>query len=111
MATPKENQIAREIRAARAYAGWSRDQLGKAIGVSGQTIGKWERGDFTRQPADGMLRAILDTTKLPERLTALADPPKPSVAARARDAAQRLNDTPGASPKSDDAPDEADGAP
>lgn len=43
-------QLARAIDAARAWADLSREQVGAAVGVSGETIGRWERGEWKRQP-------------------------------------------------------------
>lgn len=79
----------------------SRTGLGEAIGVSKETIGFWERGEFTREPARALLEAIARETKVPatfERVVVA----KPSVTERARTAAQRLAGTPDASSETPD---------
>jgi transcriptional regulator with XRE-family HTH domain len=82
----------------------SRKQVGDAIGIAAVTLGQWERGNFTRPPAQGMLSMIAKATRIPAALEFVTESPaRPSVAERARAAAQRLGDTPGASPESDDA--------
>lgn len=99
-----DHAIAREIRAARAYARMSREGLGKELGVSDATIGDWERGDFTREPPLAMLAAIADATGLPRQFDRVVSTTKPTVTRRAAEAADRLDDTPEASPGSDAAP-------
>lgn len=99
-----DDPIAREIRAARAYSGKSRRQIADEIGVKAGTIGNWERGKFTRPPAQAMLSAIARCTKVPARfeLVLAVAPTRPSVAERARLAAQRLAGTQEASPGTGD---------
>jgi transcriptional regulator with XRE-family HTH domain len=66
MADP-DHRIASEIRAARAYAGMSRKQVGDAIGVSPWTIGNWERGEWEDQPPRiAMLEAIARACQIPD---------------------------------------------
>lgn len=98
-----DHQIAREIRAARAYAGMSRKGLGDAIGMSPAAIGDWERGDFTREPKPPMLEAIAEATGVPRQFERVVRS-KPSVTRRASEAANRLADTPEASLGTDAAP-------
>lgn len=111
MAEGPEHPVAREIRAARAYAGMSREQLAIHLGVSAETIGGWERGRFTRTPAQAMLVAIARYTRVPTSFELVtAAPLKPSVAERARAAAQRLGGTPGSSSETDGAQDAGGGS-
>lgn len=61
-----DRRLAREIRAARAYAGMSRAELGAAIDRNEQTIGKYERGEWTRTPSQIVLNAIAEVTGIPQ---------------------------------------------
>ena len=85
MPVGKDHPIAREVRVARAYAGLSRAQVGALIGVSGQTIGAWERGDFTQEPASGMLEALALKVGLPARFDHVATSPGGGSADSGRD--------------------------
>lgn len=105
-----DNPIARELRAARAYAGMSRQQLGAKIGISKDALGDWERGDWVREPALAMLEAVARHTGVPTSFEYVRAA-KPSVTKRAGSAGDRLDGTPGASSETDDAPDAEDGAP
>lgn len=61
------HHTARQIRAARAYANMSRLKLGRAIGVSDETIGRWERGDWKKDaPRLPMLEKIAQVTEVPD---------------------------------------------
>lgn len=63
----KDHPLAKRLRAARAYAESSRQQVGAAIGVSDQTIGRWERGDWkTSAPNTALLEAFARATEVPE---------------------------------------------
>lgn len=101
-----------EIRAARAYAGMSRKQIGDALGVSAQVVGRWERGKFKRPPASAMLEAIARATKPPHefQFVVTGQAARPSVTERARLAALRLDGTPDASQRSPGAQDAEGGA-
>ncbi len=57
--------IARAVRAARAYAGLSRDALGDSVELDGQTIGRYERGDWKEPPKGITLNAIADVCGVP----------------------------------------------
>ncbi len=59
-------RLAKEIRAARAYAGLSRAQLADEVGVKGDTIGRYERGEWTRPPGRLVLAAIAAKTAIPQ---------------------------------------------
>lgn len=102
-----DHPIARELRAARAYSGKSRLQIAGAVDISADTLGGWERGAFTRDPPRPMLAAIADFTGMPATFTYVVAV-KPSVTARARSAADRLDDTHGASSETNDVPDAED---
>lgn len=66
MANP-DHRIARQIRAARAYAGMSREQVGQALGVHEQTISRWERGAWKEKPPRlPMLEKIAQVTGIPD---------------------------------------------
>lgn len=62
-----DDPLARHIRAARAYANMSRDQIGNAVGVDGTTVGRWERGEWKKgPPRAAMLREVARITGVPE---------------------------------------------
>jgi transcriptional regulator with XRE-family HTH domain len=77
MADP-DHRIAKQIRAARAYAGLSRQQVGDALGMSPYTIGNWERGEWKDQPPRlPMIEAISRICGIPDLWVAvgfLAEP-------------------------------------
>lgn len=105
-----DHPLPSEIRAARAYAGMSRKQVGDALGVSAQVIGRWERGQFARPPAQAMLEAIARATNPPTAFEFVSTVSvRPSVAERARAAAQRLDGTQRPSSETGDAPGAEDG--
>lgn len=59
--------IARRVRAAREFAKLSRDGLGSLLGMSGATIGRWERGDWESEPPNvGQLQLVARHTGVPE---------------------------------------------
>lgn len=88
---------ARAIRAARAYAGMSRMQLGQLVGVSAETIGRWERGQWREgPPRPPMLEAIARASGLLDFVAAIqaeAQEPDPArrFAAATRQEAERRN--------------------
>lgn len=60
-----DEELARRIRAARAYKGLSREQVGKKIGVSGVTVRRMEDQSLTRDIKDVELAGIADACDLP----------------------------------------------
>jgi transcriptional regulator with XRE-family HTH domain len=60
------HRLAREIRAARAYANMSRIQVGAGVSLSGDTIGRYERGKFDLPLRKPMLDAIAKVTGIPQ---------------------------------------------
>lgn len=61
--TPPSTLLARRIRSARIYAGLSRRQLGAAIGLVPETIGRYERAESGL--SDRTLSAIATATGTP----------------------------------------------
>lgn len=49
-----------EIREARERIGWTQEQLGTQVGVSGRTVGNWERGTSVPRNRLAMLRDVLN---------------------------------------------------
>lgn len=57
--------LARRLRTARHWAGLTRDELGEKLGVVGETIGRYERGEFKKlEPRT--IAAIADATGVPD---------------------------------------------
>lgn len=54
------------IRAAREYAGLSRAGLAAELGMSSETIGRYERGEWIEPPKKPTLQAIARATRVPE---------------------------------------------
>lgn len=70
-----DHPVARAIRAARKYAGLSREQLGEAIGVGPATIGRYERGEWEREgPRQAALEGIGRATGIHEMLDVFGEP-------------------------------------
>lgn len=65
MADHGTRRLAREIRAARAYADMSREQVGLATDLSAEMIGRYERGEWKRPLKRPLLEAIARATKIP----------------------------------------------
>lgn len=90
--------LASAIRAARAWSGKSRAQLGRDLGVAAGTIGRWERGDWKDPPRGPMLAALAracDIDDLLDRLPGLlSGDPATRFAAAARGEAQQLRERP-----------------
>ncbi|MBU2708951.1 helix-turn-helix transcriptional regulator [Zooshikella marina] len=61
------SELWERIRAARASAGMTQEELASRIGVRRPTVGVWETSDPTKrsQPRDRMLRKIADATGAP----------------------------------------------
>lgn len=58
--------LGNRIRAAREYAGISRDELARRIEYkAGGTIGRLERGDWTEYPKERVLRDIANACGVP----------------------------------------------
>ena len=62
--------FARHLRAARAYKGLSRAGLGAKLGLDEATIGRYERGEWTRHPSRAVISEAARATELPEELVA-----------------------------------------
>lgn len=62
-----------EIREARERAGLTQDALGSAVGVSGRTVGNWERGTTVPRNRLAKLREVLEMTTTPADATPLRD--------------------------------------
>lgn len=95
-------RLAKEIRAARAYSGLSREQLAKAVDRVGDTIGSWERGEWEDPPGPLLLRAIATETGIPSAyleagFLAPEDPAK-RFAGRARREAEQRGERPSSEP-------------
>lgn len=90
------HEVAKRIRAARAYAGISRLALGRAVELSAEQIGRYERGAWKDGPPrrpmlDGIARAcglpievfdvdiarFAEIKRLPEGVAAVPDPLPP----------------------------------
>jgi transcriptional regulator with XRE-family HTH domain len=82
-------RIAREIRAARAYADLSRAQLAVAVDLGAETIGRYERGHWTRPPRSIVLRAIAEKTNIPAAYLAAGFLAPEDPASRFADATSR----------------------
>jgi transcriptional regulator with XRE-family HTH domain len=55
-------ELGKVIQAYREKAGWTQDELGKALGVSQQTVAKWEGGKSSPRPK--AMRLLIDTLKI-----------------------------------------------
>ncbi len=87
-------RLAREIRAARAYADLSRDQVAEAVGLDPGTIGRYERGEWKRSPNKAILDGIARATGIPQHyldagFLAPEDPAKRAAGRAAKAARQR----------------------
>lgn len=58
--------LARRLRTARHWAGLTRDELGERIGVVGETIGRYERGEWKKDLEPRTLAAIANATGVPD---------------------------------------------
>jgi transcriptional regulator with XRE-family HTH domain len=58
--------LARRLRTARHWAGLTRDELGEKLGVVGETIGRYERGEFKKDLEPRTIAAIADATGVPD---------------------------------------------
>lgn len=95
-----QRRLAKEIRAARAYADLSREQLGEGIDLSADTIGRYERGEWDKPPIAPVLKAIAETCDIPAAYLAAGFlAPEPST--RFADAARREARRRGAHPESE----------
>ncbi|MCA1572874.1 MAG: helix-turn-helix domain-containing protein [Chloroflexi bacterium] len=95
--------IARRIRAARFYAGKSREQVGNVVGRSAEQIGRYERGDWKSDPpGTAIIQAIARATLVPEWFLTegfqLADDPATRFANAARQEAQLQGERPESAP-------------
>lgn len=106
----RQKRIAKEIRAARAYADLTQDQLGALIGHDGQTVLSWEAGKWKRQPPrPAILADIARACGIPEPwidtgFLEHTDPAKRVAAAARREAqrqAERRRESPPAHPDED----------
>jgi DNA-binding XRE family transcriptional regulator len=61
-----KGKVGKAIRAARIKEGWTHDDVGVRLGVSGATVSAWEVG--TRQPAEEYHPGLLKNLKLPKDL-------------------------------------------
>lgn len=96
---------ARAVRAARAYSGMSRKQLGDLLELHPGTIGRWERGEWDDEPPKKpMLEVVARVSGLLELVEAMAADLEPDPARRfaaaARREAQRRNGRPSSGPAS-----------
>jgi transcriptional regulator with XRE-family HTH domain len=87
-------RLAREIRAARAYADLSREQVATEIGLDHGTVGRYERGEWKRPPNKAILDGIARATGIPQHyldagFLAPEDPAKRATARAAKAAKQR----------------------
>lgn len=57
MEVTERAEIARRVRAARAFAGLTQEDLGRQVGVDNKTINRWERRHF--EPDVGRMKAIV----------------------------------------------------
>ena len=99
-----DHAAARAVRAARAYSGMSRKQLGELVGVDEVTIGRYERGEWrSGAPRLAILQAIARATELDgflELVSGLEDPdPAKRFAAVARQEAQQQRERPTSVPE------------
>lgn len=91
-----DHPAARAVRAARAYSGKSRKQLADDVGVSAETIGRWERGEWRGDPPRGpMLESVARVSGILEFMQTIAgndgdvDPARRFAAAARREAERR----------------------
>lgn len=112
-----QHPAARAVRAARAYKGLSRSQLGQRVGVAAETIGRWERGEWREGPPRiAMLEAVARASGILELVNQMAgyeaeaDPAR-RFAAAARREAERRNGRPGSVPAARHDEDAGDGGP
>lgn len=62
----QEHPLARRLRTARHWAGLTREELGERIGVVGETIGRYERGEWKKDLEPRTLSAIAAATGVPD---------------------------------------------
>lgn len=101
MPTRANHRLAREVRAARAYAGLSRKQVADATGLSADTIGRYERGKFKRTPTKSVLDAIARACEIPQAYldAGFLAPATKRFADRVREESQRPRERPPSGPQ------------